>query len=81
MATVPLLPCVTPVMVRATFSKVSALAPLVPVNKLAVMAVSSAVLSVSAVMSATAVTVRLIVLVSTLPSLSVTLTTKLSAPL
>ena len=54
--TVPFTPCVTLVSVGAP-SKLSALAPPVPVITFAVTAVSSFVLKVSATMSATAVTV------------------------
>ena len=54
-ATEPLVPCVTAVIARAAFSKVSIVAPDVPVMALKTTAVSSCVAIVSLVMSATAV--------------------------
>ena len=70
--TAPCAPWVTLVNARPAFSKLSALAPFVPVIRFAVIAVSSVVVSVSAAMSATAVTVTDTVAVSTLPSPDVT---------
>ena len=62
-------------------SKLSADAPLVPVMTLAETAVSSLVVKVSATMSATGVTVRLMAWVVGLPVSSVIVTVKLSEPL
>ena len=56
--------CVTAVTTRPAFSKLSAVAPLVPVITLNVSGVSSNVVTVSEVMSATAVTVIATVFVS-----------------
>ena len=70
--TEPCVPWVTLVNARPASSKLSALAPFVPVIRLAVTAVSSAVVRLSAAMSATAVTVTDTVAVSTLPSPDVT---------
>ena len=75
MVTVPLLPCVTAVTALPAPSKLSfASTPVVTLP-------SSATVAVSAAMSATPVTVRLITWVAVLPSLSVSVTVKLSTPL
>ena len=70
--TVPLVPCVTAVS-SGLPSKVSALAPFVPVSTFAVTAVSSAVTSASGITSATAptVTATVAVLVPPWPSRTV----------
>ena len=65
----------TAVIVRPAFSKESL------VNRFVVTSASSLTVCVSLAMSATAVTVRLMVWVVVKPSSSVMVTTKLSAPL
>ena len=74
MVTLPFAPLVTAVITRAAFSKVSL--PNTPVVTLP----SSARVAVSAAVSATAVTVRLITCVVVLPASSATVTVKLSLP-
>ena len=78
--TLPFAPWVTDVRTGVP-SKLSALAPLVPVSTLAVMAVSSFVVRLSSTMSATAVTPMLISCVAVWPSSSVIVTVKVSLPL
>ena len=81
--TVPFAPCVTELRARPAFSKLSAEAPPVPVITFAVTAVSSAVVSESPTMSATALTVIATVSVSEsgVPALSAETTVSVSAPL
>ena len=77
----PWAPWVTAVTARPGFSKLSALAPLVPVMALKVMAVSSGVVTLSATMSGTGVTVRATVSVSVrVPSVVATVRSMLPAP-
>ena len=73
-ATVPLAPCVTAMIDLPAFSKLS-----LP-NKPLVTLPSSATVALSPAMSASAVTITVIVRVATLPALSVTETVKLSGP-
>ena len=80
--TVPFVPCVTELSTGEP-SKLSALAPEVPVITFAVIAVSSLVANVSATMSATALTVipTVSVSVSGVPALSLETTVSVSEPL
>ena len=84
--TEPFAPCVTAVNARAPDSKLSALAPSVPVITFAVIAVSSFVVSASPTMSATAFTVTVsgwlaVVTAVAVPSLLVAVTPRLIVPL